>query len=46
MMIGANSTILPGLTIGDRAIVAAGTLVNKDVPPGAFVGGNPMRIIK
>ncbi|WP_041580731.1 acyltransferase [Bacillus sp. 1NLA3E] len=46
VMIGANSTILPGLTIGDRAIVAAGTLVNKDVPPGAFVGGNPMRIIK
>ncbi len=46
VMIGANSTILPGLTIGDRAIVAAGTLVNKDVPPGAFVGGNQMRLIK
>lgn len=46
VMIGANSTILPGITIGDRAIVAAGTLVNKDVPPGAFVGGNPMRVIK
>jgi acetyltransferase-like isoleucine patch superfamily enzyme len=46
VMIGANSTILPGITIGDRAIVAAGTLVNKDVPPGTFVGGNPMRVIK
>lgn len=45
VMIGANSTILPGVTIGDGAIVSAGTLVHKDVPPGTFVGGNPMRII-
>lgn len=45
VLIGANSTILPGVTIGDRAIVSAGTLVNKDVPAGAFVGGNPMTII-
>ncbi|MEK3887903.1 acyltransferase [Bacillus sp. FSL K6-3431] len=45
VMIGANSTILPGITIGNGAIVSAGTLVNKDVPPGTFVGGNPMRII-
>jgi len=45
VMIGANSTILPGVTIGDGAIVSAGTLVHKDVPPGAFVGGNPMRVI-
>lgn len=45
VMIGANSTILPGITIGDGAIVSAGTLVHKDVPPGCFVGGNPMRII-
>lgn len=46
VMVGANSTILPGITIGDGAIVAAGTLVHKDVPPGAFVGGNPMRLIR
>lgn len=45
VMIGANSTILPGITIGDGAIVSAGTLVHKDVPPGAFVGGNPMQVI-
>ncbi|PES94763.1 acetyltransferase [Bacillus cereus] len=45
VMIGANTTILPGVLIGDGAIVSAGTLVHKDVPSGAFVGGNPMRII-
>ncbi|MBO0959039.1 acyltransferase [Neobacillus sp. MM2021_6] len=45
VMIGANSTIMPGITIGDGAIVSAGTLVHKDVPPGYFVGGNPMRVI-
>ncbi len=41
VMIGANTTILPGVAIGDGAIVSAGTLVHKDVPPGAFVGGKP-----
>jgi acetyltransferase-like isoleucine patch superfamily enzyme len=45
VMIGANSIVLPGVVIGDRAVVAAGTVVHKDVPAGAFVGGNPMRII-
>ena len=45
VMIGANTTILPGVKIGDGAIVSAGTLVHKDVPGGAFVGGNPMRVI-
>jgi acetyltransferase-like isoleucine patch superfamily enzyme len=45
VMIGANSTILPGVTIGDGAIVSAGSLVHKDVEPGAFVGGNPMQTI-
>jgi len=46
VMVGANTTILPGVTIGDRAVVGAGTLVHKDVPAGAFVAGNPMRIIR
>ncbi|RLQ96698.1 acyltransferase [Falsibacillus albus] len=45
VMIGANTTILPGVKIGDGAIVSAGTLVHKDVEPGTFVGGNPMRVI-
>ena len=45
VMIGANTTILPGVKIGDGAIVSACTLVHKDVPGGAFVGGNPMRVI-
>lgn len=46
VLIGANSTILPGVTIGDGAIVSAATLVHKDVPAGSFVGGNPMQIIE
>ncbi|MEH7450985.1 acyltransferase [Gottfriedia acidiceleris] len=45
VLVGANTTILPGITIGDGAKVSAATLVNKDVPAGAFVGGNPMVII-
>ncbi|MFF2889531.1 acyltransferase [Paenibacillus sp. NPDC057967] len=46
VMIGANTTILPGVTIGDYAVVAAGSVVHKDVPAHAFVGGNPMRLIE
>lgn len=43
--IGARSTILPGVTIGPNAIVGAASLVNKDVPPGVVVAGNPARVI-
>ncbi|ARU61408.1 acetyltransferase [Tumebacillus avium] len=46
VMIGANSTLLPGITIGDGAVIAAGSVVNRDVAPGAFVGGNPIRVIR
>ena len=44
--IGCNSIVLKGVTIGDGAVVAAGSVVTKDVPPGALVGGNPAKIIK
>lgn len=44
--IGANATILPGVTIGENAIVAAGAVVSKDVPDNAIVGGVPAKIIK
>ncbi len=44
--IGANATILPGLTIGSRAMVGAGAVVTKDVPPNAVVMGNPAKIFK
>jgi UDP-2-acetamido-3-amino-2,3-dideoxy-glucuronate N-acetyltransferase len=43
--LGANSTILPGLTIGRNALIGAGTVVTKDVPPNAIVVGNPGRIV-
>lgn len=42
--IGANATILPGLTIGRHAMVGAGAVVTHDVPPNAIVTGNPARI--
>ena len=42
----ANATILPGVTVGENAIVAAGAVVSKDVPPNTVVGGVPAKIIK
>lgn len=44
--VGARVIILPGVAIGDGAIVAAGAVVTKDVPPYAIVGGNPAKVIK
>ena len=44
--IGINSTILPGIRIGYGAIVGAGSVVTKDVPPMTMVAGNPARFIK
>ena len=44
--IGAHATILPGVTIGDNAIIAAGAVVNRDVPANVIVGGVPAKVLK
>ena len=44
--IGANAVILPGVSIGDHSVVAAGAVVTKDVPPHSLVAGVPAKIIK
>jgi acetyltransferase-like isoleucine patch superfamily enzyme len=46
VMVGANCTILPGVVIGDGATVSAMSLVNRDVPPRAMVGGIPIRLLR
>ncbi len=44
--IGANVTIMPGVTIGRHSVVGAGSMVNKDVPPDTVVAGVPAKIIR
>ncbi|MEZ0612264.1 DapH/DapD/GlmU-related protein [Fibrella sp. WM1] len=44
--IGANATILAGVTIGQHSVVAAGSVVTRHVPPYSVVGGNPARVLK
>jgi UDP-2-acetamido-3-amino-2,3-dideoxy-glucuronate N-acetyltransferase len=44
--IGSNATILCGLEIGERAVVGAGAVVTRSVPPGAVVAGNPARVLR
>lgn len=44
--IGANATLLPGIAIGERALVGAGAVVTKDVPARAVVAGNPAKIVR
>ncbi|PSL43274.1 maltose O-acetyltransferase [Salsuginibacillus halophilus] len=44
--IGGGALIMPGVTIGDEAVVAAGAVVTKDVPPNTLVGGNPAKVIQ
>lgn len=46
VMIGANASIMPGVTIGTHSIVAAGAVVTKDVPPHSLVAGVPAKLIK
>lgn len=44
--IGGSCVILPGVTIGDHSVVAAGSVVTKDVPANTIVAGNPAKILK
>ncbi|MHB8346290.1 MAG: sugar O-acetyltransferase [Acidiferrobacterales bacterium] len=44
--IAAGATIVGGVTVGENSVVAAGSVVTKDIPPGTFVGGNPARVIR
>lgn len=44
--IGSGATILGGVTVGEKAIVGAGSVVTKDVPPGAIVAGNPAKVLR
>lgn len=44
--IGFNAIVLKGVTIGDGAVIGAGSVVTHDVPPGAIVAGNPARVIR
>lgn len=44
--IGANATILPGITIGENSLIGAGSVVTKNVPDNVIVAGNPAKIIR
>jgi acetyltransferase-like isoleucine patch superfamily enzyme len=44
--LGSNATILCGVTVGEGAVVGAGSVVTKDVPPHTIVAGNPARILR
>ena len=44
--IGSSATVLCGVTVGEKAIVGAGSVVTKDVPPNTIVAGNPARVLR
>ena len=44
--IGSSATVLAGVTVGENAIVGAGSVVTKDVPPGTIVAGNPAKVLR
>lgn len=44
--IGGGAVICPGVTIGDRSVIGAGSVVTKDIPPDVFAAGNPCRVIR
>lgn len=44
--VGANATFLPGVTVGENAVIAAGAVVTKDVPANTVVGGVPTKVLR
>lgn len=46
LWLGGNCTVLPGVTISDNSIIAAGAVMSADVPPNVVVGGVPARVLK
>ena len=46
MWIGGGAILLPGVTIGDNTVIAAGSVVGRDVPPGVVAAGNPCRVVR
>jgi acetyltransferase-like isoleucine patch superfamily enzyme len=44
--IAAGATVVGGVTVGENSVVAAGSVVTRDVPPNRLVGGNPARVIR
>ena len=44
--VGGGAMILPGVSIGDRSVIGAGSVVTRDIPAGVFAAGNPCRVIK
>ncbi len=44
--LGGGAIVCPGVTIGEKAIIGAGSVVVKDVPPGVIAAGNPCRVIR
>ena len=44
--VAAGATIIGGVTVGENSVVAAGSVVTRDVPPNTLVGGNPARVIR
>ena len=44
--LGGNTVILPGVTIGDNAVIGAGSVVTRDIPPNSIAAGNPCRVIR
>ena len=44
--VGGNATILPGVTIGARSVIAAGSVVSRDIPPDVVAAGNPCKVLR